>query len=171
MIIADSLNITQYLDSKFPERPLIPSNAVAFQSVFEMTFNRVVGPILGRMILPLAWRLLDERSRVFFCESRERWRGGKKAMKRWRPEVYITDKEWNTLKDALDDMAMLVDQGRSEPYIAGGEVPTRADLLILSGLASLKTCAPDKWEQEIVHWSGGRWARLWQVSEAWRGTP
>ncbi|KAF8501854.1 hypothetical protein BU17DRAFT_71959 [Hysterangium stoloniferum] len=171
VVVGDSLKITQYLDAKFPERPVIPSNSAALQAAFEATFNRTVGPTLGRIIIPLAWQMLDERSQAFFYEARERWCGDEKkmTMKRWRPEAYITDKEWNALKDAFDDIAASVDRLGHDPiYIAGGDEPTRADMIVLSCLALFKACAPEKWEQEVVHWGGGRWARLWRVSEPWR---
>lgn len=169
VLVADSLNIAEYLDAKYPDRPVFPREGRALQYAFEEAFNRIVGPHYWRMMLPLAWDILDERSRGHVYAKRERWHKNTMTVGQWRPEACITERDWESLKSGFDNLAIFLDKNSPDSlYVAGGSEPTRADMIIVSYLASIVVAAPDKWNREIRHWSRGRWERLWKASEPWR---
>ncbi|KAF8577827.1 hypothetical protein K439DRAFT_1639384 [Ramaria rubella] len=168
ILVTDSLNIAEYLEEKYPERPIFPKDGKALEYAFEETFNRIVGPPMWKMMLPLAWNILDERSQKYFCEKRERWNGSK-VLDKWCPEAHMTEKDWNALMHGFNTLAAILDMnGPSQKFVAGGTEPTRADLIIVSYLASIIVAAPEKWNEEVRHWSNGRWEKLWKLSEPWR---
>jgi glutathione S-transferase len=169
VLVTDSLNIAEYLDATYPDRPVFPREGRALQYAFEETFNRIVGPHFWRMMLPLAWGILDERSRGHVHEKRERWHKSRASLGQWRPEASITGKDWESLKGGFDKLAAFLNKNSPEMlYVAGGAEPTRADMIIVSYLASIVVAAPEMWNREVRHWSGGRWERLWKASESWR---
>ncbi|KAF8488122.1 hypothetical protein JB92DRAFT_1450842 [Gautieria morchelliformis] len=168
VVIMDSLAIAEYLDEKYPERPVLPKAGRALQYIFEETFKRIVGPHLGKLLLPPVWNILDERSQVYFRETRERWYGNGKPLEEWSPEGPIRDGHWALLKQGFDTLAMILDKnGPGVIYVAGGTEPTRADMIIVSHLAWLIATTPDDWER-VRLWNDGRWGRLWEISEPWR---
>ena len=169
VLVTDSLRIAEYLDAKYPDRPVFPKEGRALQYAFEEAFNRIVGPHYWRMMLPLAWSRLDERSQGHVHEMRERWQKSKMSWEHWRPEAYVTGKHWESLKSGFDKLGAFLDKNIPERvYVAGGSEPTRADMILVSYLACIIVTVPEKWDREIRHWSGGRWERLWKASESWR---
>ena len=169
IIVTDSLAIAEYLDAKYPERPVLPKEGIALQYIFEETFRRIVLPHLRKILIPLIWRILDERSQMYYRETRERWLGNGKTLEEWSPEGSVREGHWALLKTGFDTLAMILDKnGPGAAYVAGGTEPTRADMIIVAYLAWLIAAAPEDWENRVRHWNDGRWDRLWKISEPWR---
>jgi len=113
------------------------------------------------VLIPLAMDILDERSKVYFRATRELWYGRK--LEDFSPEGYVRDAQWEKIRVGFDQVASRLDKnGGNIDFVAGGNEPTRADLLIVSFLAWIMAVAPEEgWGQRVGHWNGGRWARLW----------
>jgi glutathione S-transferase len=171
VIVTDSLSIAEYLDAKYPERPVLPERGKALQYVFEDTFRRTVGQHLPKILVPLIWHILDERSQVYYRKTRERWyrTPGYGKLEDWSPEGPVREGHWALLKTGFDTLAMILDKnGPGVMYVAGGTEPTRADMIIVGYLAWLIAATPEDWENRVRHWNDGRWDRLWKISEPWR---
>lgn len=169
MIVTDSRAIAEYLDAKFPERPVLPKESMALQYIFEDTFTRIVRPHLRTILVPLIWHILDERSQLYYRETRERWFENGRSLEQWSPEGHVRESHWALIKGGFDTIAMILDKnGPDVTYVAGGTEPTRADMIIVAYLAWLIAATPEDWKNRVRHWHDGRWDRLWKASEPWR---
>ncbi|KIJ22629.1 hypothetical protein M422DRAFT_276913, partial [Sphaerobolus stellatus SS14] len=84
VVVIDSLKITEYLDEKFPERPVIPKKGRAFEYMFEQFFLATVASHISLPILPFAYDILEEKNKPYFKRTREARLG--KKMEDFSPE-------------------------------------------------------------------------------------
>ncbi|KAF8577825.1 hypothetical protein K439DRAFT_1639378 [Ramaria rubella] len=169
VVVTDSLAIAEYLEKKYPDRPVFPKGGKALQYTFEEAFNRIVFPHFGKILRPLAWQILDKPSQAYFRETRERWYGNGKILEEWSPEGPVREHDWALLQGGFDTLATLLDKnGKGVMYVAGGIEPTRADMIVVSHLAWIIAVAPEDWEKRVKYWNDGRWEKLWKMSEPWR---
>ncbi|KIJ39886.1 hypothetical protein M422DRAFT_780897 [Sphaerobolus stellatus SS14] len=73
-LVLMAINITHYLDEKFPERPAIAKNRRALEYLFEQTFfaNVTVLPHLDASTLPFVYAIIDEKNKPFFNRTKEK---------------------------------------------------------------------------------------------------
>ena len=167
VVIADSLAITEYLDSKYPDRPVFPKKGKALEYSFEECFNSIIRPRLGMLLFPPTWAILDDRGREYFRRTREHVFG--KTLEEMSPEGEVREGQWKALEAGYDQIAAIIEKnGPGVDYIAGGNEPTRADFILVSFLIWLKFILPDEWEKRGKQWSGGRWERLLKKTEEWQ---
>jgi glutathione S-transferase len=167
VVIADSLAIAEYLDEKYPDRPVFPKQGKALEYAFEEYFKSVVMPHLGQIMLPVTSTILDDRGSEYFQRTRAAWFG--KPLEQLSPEGEVRDGHWKAIEAALDKLAGLLEKnGPGVDYVAGGTEPTRADIIQLSFLLWVKVVLPDEWEKRFKHWNGGRWERLLRKTEEWQ---
>ena len=164
--IADSLAIAEYLDAKYPDRPVFPKKGKALEYAFEQCFNSIIRSHL-LFLLPSSCAILDDRGSEYFRQTRELLYG--KKLEELSPEGETREGHWRALEAAYDQMAAIIEKnGPGVDYVAGGNEPTRADIIILSYIVWLKTILPDEWEKRVKHWSDGRWERLSQKTKEWQ---
>ncbi|KAF8588672.1 hypothetical protein K439DRAFT_1629461 [Ramaria rubella] len=119
------------------------------------------------LLLPAVHAVLDERSKVYFRETREKWYN--KKLEEFSPEGPVRDAHWKALNEAFDQVAAIMEKnGPGVDFVAGGDEPTWADIFIVSYLAWIKAVLPDEWENRVKKWSGGKWATLMDKTEQWR---
>ncbi|KIJ39884.1 hypothetical protein M422DRAFT_257200 [Sphaerobolus stellatus SS14] len=168
VLIIDSLKIAEYLDEKFPERPVIPKKGKALEYAFEGFFGKTLGSSLLRPLLPFAADIQDEKGKPYFKNTREKWFGMK--LEEFSPEGSVRDAQWKELEKAYDKVAAVLDKnGPGVDFVAGGPEPTRADFILASFFIWIKSVAPEEWKKRgVEQWANGRWARLLKRTEEWQ---
>src|SRR6201996_4875354 len=75
--ISDTWNIAIYLEKKYPNPPLFPHGSLELQKFFKDRADELLAPssVFVPFIMPGTYDLLNEPSRIFFKETRERWYG------------------------------------------------------------------------------------------------
>ncbi|KIJ39495.1 hypothetical protein M422DRAFT_210415 [Sphaerobolus stellatus SS14] len=167
VLIVDSVNIAEYLDQKYPERPVMPNVGKALEFAVEALFTSTVWPLAVMPLLPFADQIQDERSQPYFRESRERV--FKKKIEEFSPEGPIRDSQWKALQEGLDKFAAVLDKnGPNIYFVRGGINPTFADFLLAARIRWIKTIAPEEWRKRgVEQWSNGRWGKLLKSLEPW----
>ncbi|GJJ15314.1 hypothetical protein Clacol_009590 [Clathrus columnatus] len=167
--ITDSWLIAEYLDEKFPDRPLFPKGSKGLQWSFHETIIKI--GIFGTisLIMPYIYGNLNETSQPHFRATRERYftkpltdTCPPKGSEEW-------DEIWKALEKAksririagLDELATSLDKNgllADNPYIMG-DVFSYADIVAASSLYTLPIVHPTEWEK-VREWNGGRWGQL-----------
>ena len=167
MTIADSLAIAEYLDEKYPNRPVFPKAGKALEYAFEEYFKSVLVPHIPMLLLLPSCIILDDRGSEYFRRTRELVFG--KKLEEFSPEGEVRDGQWKALEAGYDQIAAIIEKnGPDVDYFAGGSEPTRADIILVSFLIWIKIILPEDWEKRVKHWSGGRWERLLKKTEEWQ---
>ena len=162
-VIADSLAIAEYLDAKYPDRPVFPKKGKALEYAFEECFESIVRPHI-LFLYPSSRAILDDRGNEYFRRA-----VFDKELEEISPEGEVREGQWKALEAAYDRIAAIIEKnGPGVDYFAGGNEPTRADMILISFLIWLKTILPGDWEKRAKHWSGGRWERLLKKTEEWQ---
>lgn len=119
------------------------------------------------IMLPATCAILDDRGNAYFRQTRELWYG--KSLEQFSPEGEVREGHWKGLQTAFEKLAAILEKnGPGVDYVAGGNEPTRADIVHISFLLWIKVVVPDEWEKRVKHWSGGRWERLLKQTEEWQ---
>src|SRR6201996_3117345 len=94
--VSDTWNIAIYLEKKYPDPPLFPPSSVGLQKFFKDGASELLAPngVFVPFIMPGTYDLLNEPSRVFFKETREKWYGK-------RIEECLPAEESREMDDAL----------------------------------------------------------------------
>ncbi|KAF8577823.1 hypothetical protein K439DRAFT_1639376 [Ramaria rubella] len=168
-VIAESFEIAQFLDKHYPTpNQLIPPGTAALQMLYqEEVTNHLYRGALSRVFVPIVPSVLNEPSRVFWVESREKIFGKKldvlcpKGSEAW-------ETQFANAKTALDKFAALHDKNGPEGnlLVAGNEV-TFSDFAILTLLDTVALVTPEEWEK-VKTWNGGRWGKLKEHCSKWK---
>jgi glutathione S-transferase len=151
-VVADSWNITAYLDERYPDCPLFDSAAARAQALLiKYWTERTLHPLVTRMTISDIWRALHTKDQPYFRESREKRLGAKL-------EDVTADREHTRLRlrEALEPLrAMLADQ----PFICGS-APAYGDYIVFgmfmwargaSRFEALETSDPvHAWRQRML---------------------
>ncbi|MFN0314817.1 MAG: glutathione S-transferase N-terminal domain-containing protein [Burkholderiales bacterium] len=72
-IVSDSWRIAEYLDARYPRAPLFEGPQAKAQALFIKYWSeRVLHPLISRMVLKDVWMGLHEKDKAYFRESREK---------------------------------------------------------------------------------------------------
>jgi len=168
VVIPDSLRIVEYLEEKYPERPVFPKIGKALIYGFEVPVRVYIGRNINPFINHSVWLILDKRGQEYFRTTREKWDGGK--LEDESPKGPIRDGHWKALKEGFGKVAGILDKNGSEvDFVAGGSEPTFADFLIVAYLRWIKAILEDELEDNgFSQWDGGRWVKLLKRTEEWQ---
>ena len=162
--IADSLAIAEYLDAKYPDRPVFPKTGKALEYAFEEYFRSVLMPRIPVLFYIPLCGILDDRGSEYFQRNR-----GLVKLEELSSEGEVREGHWRALEAGYDQIAAIIEKNGSDvDYVAGGSEPTCADILIVSFLIWIKIIMPEEWEKRVKGWSGGRWERLLKKTEEWQ---
>jgi glutathione S-transferase len=121
-VVADSWKNACYLDERYPDKPLLGSEAARGAALLiKYWTERTLHPLVTRMCVADVWVGLHEKDKQYFRESREK-RLGKPL------EQVVADREDTRVKfqAALEPLrALLADQ----PFVCGGS-PAYADYIV-----------------------------------------
>ena len=165
--IADSLAIAEYLEAKYPDRPVFPKTGKALEYAFEEYIKSVLMPRIPTILFLPSCTILDDRGSEYFRRTTELIFN--KKLEEFSPEGEVREGHWKALEAAYDQIAAIIEKnGPGVDYVAGGSEPTRADILLVSFLIWIKIVLPEEWEKRVKDWSGGRWERLLKKTEEWQ---
>ncbi|KAJ3553872.1 hypothetical protein NM688_g3391 [Phlebia brevispora] len=153
-IMCDSFSIVRYLEKTYPNTPtLLPKGTLALHKTFSLAFNKVHGSTFDLVVYPV-WRILNERSQVFFRTTRERIIGPL--------EDVCDDASWENAEKAWSELdSWLKLNGEGLDNMVMGDRVCYADLQIASCLMWAKNsldAESAEWKR-ICGWNGGKWKR------------
>jgi len=153
IFVTDSWKIAEFLEEKFPAPPIFPSGTIDKQKqVVEKMTNEILVPLLPAL-LTCSYHLLNEASKSYFRETRER---------DFNMNMDDTCTE-ASLKSALATAKEKYGQflrGLPEfgPYIFGQQV-VYADMILASILNWMKAVAEPELYSEVKDWDNGTWGK------------
>lgn len=165
--ITDSLLITEYLDKKYPQRPVFPQQGKALIYAFEDCWTQETRAFIAPIIRPATPLILDERGREYYVNTRERWFG---KIAETSPPGPVRDAHWQGLHGGLTKIAKILDHnGPGVAFAAGGSGPTRADFIMTATLLCLRAVLGNEWQERgIEKWHDGRWGKLLKDTQDWQ---
>ncbi|KAF8526698.1 hypothetical protein JB92DRAFT_2783896 [Gautieria morchelliformis] len=168
VVVSHTLPIAEYLDERYPARPLFPPGTKPLLTLYDEHFKQRIDPLFPPLIVPHTLSILPERDKAYFRETRERWLGCK--LEEISPPGSKRDTQWEKLKEELEALAGLhtdlSGDGEGKLFVLGDQV-SRSDFVLIGYFIWMACVNPDGWET-IKTWSGGKWKRLWDASEVWR---
>lgn len=122
-VVSDSFAIAEYLDTAYPERPLMAGPQAAALTNFVRQWAQItLTPIVMRGIMPELFAAVAEQDKAYFRESREK-RFGKKLEEIAAPIEEVRAE----MKSALHPLRLALG---SAPYLCGNE-PGFADYVVM----------------------------------------
>lgn len=121
--VCDSWKIAQYLDQRYPERPLFDSPQARSEALLiKYWVEGMLHPRVSRMIVADIWRALHPKDQAYFRESREKRYGC--SLEEW-----VADREQtrDAFRASLEPLRAML---RDQPFIAGA-APAFADYILL----------------------------------------
>ncbi|KAF8515793.1 hypothetical protein BU17DRAFT_93209 [Hysterangium stoloniferum] len=166
IVITDSLAIAEYLDAKYPGRPVLPKKGTDLEPAFEKFFERVVDEPLTTVMLGPTLEIQDAQSKPYWARTRRDWYDLNPS--EISPEGPVREGHWKEVEKGFDSLAELVGGDNPGQWAAGGNEPTRIDFIIVAWLIWVKVVSPDEWEKRVKPLNGGRWNNLLKRTEAWQ---
>ncbi|KAI4527142.1 hypothetical protein K525DRAFT_232458 [Schizophyllum commune Loenen D] len=159
--ITDCHEIARYLDKTYPDKPLLfPHNTSGLQHVFTDTMFQKVAFAFFPAILEHGFKIFNERTQVYFRETREKI-FGKKLEEIWGDEVAVKKAKADG-KEGLKWVEAMVKENGDTALFLLGDSPVDADFAIASVFQWIKKGYPAMWE-ELKGLNGGRWARFMEA--------
>jgi glutathione S-transferase len=153
--ITDSWTIATFLEERHPEPPAFPNGSLEEQTKLGLMAR---GAILAPLLLPLmrnSFWTINEASRPYFRETKERYLG--KKMEEMCPGGELrTTLEIAKMRSEEFLKSFPSDAG---PYLYGENV-TYLDFVVASIFLWLKSVAEEELWPECKQWSHGRWKQL-----------
>ncbi|KAG8954442.1 hypothetical protein FRC04_011769 [Tulasnella sp. 424] len=166
-LVVDSHVIAEYLDSQYPQRPLLPECTKAFQAMFGEWARTNILPHLVQLVAPQVPQVLDDLGAEYHIRTREKLFGRKLT------EMGIGEERAKSLA-ALEKVLATLD-GHISLNGGGdflmGSTPSYADFILCASFMWMKrvpTTQDPGFEtvfDVIKDWHGGRWERLHMWSE------
>lgn len=155
--ISESAAIVKYLDKTYPQTPvLFPKGTDAFQAIFVRWCGVEVSNNVHDVVVAAVWKILPERSQVFFRTTREA-NHGKKL------EDILGEEEWRATEEGFRrlDKFLAVNGAGADELVMGDQV-CFADIQIASILVWAKRSLGEDSEawKRICSWNGGKWKRI-----------
>ncbi|KXN74741.1 hypothetical protein CONCODRAFT_14510, partial [Conidiobolus coronatus NRRL 28638] len=139
-IVFDSLEIGKYLDEKYPENSLNPSNSDLDNLIED--YNTRIAFNAFRNAIPDLLPLLDAKSQKYFRESREK-------MLNMTLEEFAGDREANTQQYHSD--VKKIDELLSASKFLNGYKPLIHDYILAARIQFFKTISPRTYEDLIIN--------------------
>jgi len=134
MVVSDSWKIAEYLDERYPQRPLFDSAQARSEALLiKFWIERTIHPFITRMGVGDFMSTLHEKDKAYFRQTREKRFG-------MPIEQFMQDRDQTRdgFRDALEPLrAMLAEQ----PYVAGNS-PGYADYIVFGILQWMRCGSP-----------------------------
>jgi len=163
-IVSDSLTIAEYLDSTYPDKPIIPRGANVLMTTFEPTYCDVA---YGKAVLFVVARTLaiqNESSREYFINTRLEMLGESS----WEVVEKNAEQKWEDLKNGLDEVDKWYQKSGGKWIM--GDTFSFADMVVACRTMWWNTILDDEKREELHSLNGGRWARVLAAVNAECGT-
>ena len=134
MIVSDSWKIAEYLDERYPQKPLFDSAQARSEALLiKFWIERTIHPFITRMGVGDFMSTLHEKDKAYFRQTREKRFG-------MPIEQFMQDRDQTRegFRTALEPLrAMLAEQ----PYVAGNN-PSYADYIVFGILQWMRCGSP-----------------------------
>lgn len=134
-VVNDSWAIALYLDERYPDRPRLfeGPQALALTSLLRHWTERVLHPLLLKVIIPDVFKSLHEKDKAYFRESREKRFGVALEDFAVPSDIGIAE-----LRRALAPLRAALE---AQPFIAG-KAPAFADYVVFGAFQWARTVSP-----------------------------
>ncbi|KIY67226.1 hypothetical protein CYLTODRAFT_454635 [Cylindrobasidium torrendii FP15055 ss-10] len=157
--ISGTLAIAEYLEEQYPGAPTLFPEPARVRALVSALDSAVQTDVLAlKFIIPRAYGILNERSAVFFRETREKRFGC--AIEEIEPQGAKKAEAWGSAREGLDGYAVTF-YPHGQRFMLGDSL-TYADIFMAGRLKWAQVVFGEDSEEwkEMRTWSGGRWARL-----------
>jgi glutathione S-transferase len=133
-VVSDSWKIALYLESRYPGKPLFGCDESRALALFVKHWvERVVHPLVVRIVVRDVWERLHDQDKTYFRESRE-----KRFGMPLDEVIRQRDQTAARLREALDPARAALD---SQPFLCG-QSPAFADYIFFSALQWARCASP-----------------------------
>lgn len=157
--IADSINIANYLDAKYPQKnQLLPNGSRATQEAFQEARKRIVVERLAPIMIQQAAKILNPRSEKYFRRTREAILGRK--LEDMFDSNAGRDAQWDKVQEGYSIIASWLSKNDRSMFFMG-EALSYADIINAASLLWVKAefgSESEEWHR-ILGWQDGWWAR------------
>ncbi|TFK52681.1 hypothetical protein OE88DRAFT_1627746 [Heliocybe sulcata] len=156
--ISDSQEIAEYLDATYPSTPLLfPKGTLALQIAFQEAFTTAALLNLFAPLLQESVTVLNEKSAVYFRQTRETTYG--KKLEEFSPYGAVRDEHWAKTKTGFSTVAGWIK--KSGGTFVMGDTPSYADLSTAAWLLWVRQVrgAGSADFKAIQAWDGGFWGQ------------
>ncbi|KAJ4001469.1 hypothetical protein F5050DRAFT_1408491 [Lentinula boryana] len=185
VILSNTNNISEYLESRYPSPAVFPAGSRALQSLFAHYIQEVFAKPLLPIMVPISHQQLSDRN------QRHLRNNPSSLSAAYNPQGYSSsnplplgpqrEQAWLAVKEQFDfiDTIMAKNAGDGDGIVVMGREVSYADFVLcsillwigqlllprleqlLNPLSCVVHIAPQDWAR-VQNWNGGRWARLWE---------
>ncbi|KAG0246347.1 hypothetical protein B0O80DRAFT_122810 [Mortierella sp. GBAus27b] len=142
--LLDSLKIAEYLEEKYPDRPLIfgasPSEK-KLQLFFQSYVQAKLHPAIQRLVFSGMYEMQDSDNALYFRTSREKSLG--------TPHDKIPGDRNKNLREIKENLGIIRDALQSSDWIYGDQ-PGWADFVLGSSFSWFHACAPENFKDAVL---------------------
>ncbi|KAF9039155.1 hypothetical protein BJ165DRAFT_367820 [Panaeolus papilionaceus] len=163
--MCDSLDILEYLEKTYPDRPtLFPNNTKGLHLAFQEGIMHTGFAALFPFIIPAEVPAFSPRSKEYFCRTRFESFGV--PVEELAPKGEEAVKEWVKFKAGLEILSKWYEVTDDAGPFLMGNILGWGDIAMASWIIWIKAIYENdqKWK-DIAGWSGGRWVKLLEAVE------
>ncbi|KAI6012639.1 hypothetical protein F5J12DRAFT_543642 [Pisolithus orientalis] len=154
-LVTDSLEIAEYLEKTYPQKPIFPNKSRGLIRAFDTAVISLLRPGVKLPIVRTS-EILDERSAEYYITTREAT--FKEKFTEFSPEGPKRDENWAILERMFNASQEWYDKEVGKWLM--GDVFSYADIIIAAVLFWFKRVLHDDEWEKIASWHDGRWAKL-----------
>ncbi|KAF9353952.1 hypothetical protein BGX26_008287 [Mortierella sp. AD094] len=142
--LPDSLAIAEYLEEKYPDRPLLFGQSLSeknLQLFFQSYVQSRIHPAIQRMVFQGMYDMQDDDNAHYFRTSREKSSG--------RPYQEIAGDRNENLRELRENLGLIHTALRSGNWILGDH-PGWADFVLASSFVWFNSCSPNDFKEGIL---------------------
>ncbi|KAG0369794.1 hypothetical protein BC939DRAFT_196589 [Gamsiella multidivaricata] len=142
--LPDSLAIAEYLEEKYPDRPLLFGKSPSeknLQRFFESYVQSKIHPAIQRMVFQDMYDMQDAENAHYFRMSREKSSG--------RPYQEIAGDRNANLRELKENLGLIHTALRSGGWILGAQ-PGWADFVLMASFVWFNACSPKDFKEGIL---------------------
>ncbi|KAH7869707.1 uncharacterized protein C8R40DRAFT_1073843 [Lentinula edodes] len=167
VILSNTNNISEYLESTYPSPAVFPAGSRALQSLFVHYIQEFFAKPLLPIMVPMSHQHLSDRSqrhlRNYPSSLSAAYNPQGHSSSHPLPSGPQREQAWLAVKEQFDfiDAIMAKNTGDGDGIVVMGREVTYADFALCSVLLWIVRIAPQDWVR-VRNWNGGRWERLWE---------
>ncbi|KAJ9647516.1 hypothetical protein H2204_000145 [Knufia peltigerae] len=167
--VCGTLPIARALDTCFPPpnwKVLFPFQQSDKQTEeVQRCITRAVG-VARRLILPRVPKVLDERGRKYFVDTRTTW-FGVEALDELGPKSETEATQlWVEMTRELESITNMLSKGKGGGPFINGDVPSYPDFIVVAFLAWFQR-VDEQASERLLEFGNGELQRLWHACKPW----
>ncbi|KAF9175098.1 hypothetical protein BGX21_007727 [Mortierella sp. AD011] len=141
--LLDSLAIAEYLEEKYPDRPLLFGSPAEkkLQLFFQSYIQARIHPAIQRLVFEGMYNMQDDENALYFRASREKSAG--------QPYQEIPGDRNENIKEIRENLGLIHNVLKSGDWIMGDH-PGWADFVLASSFMWFSSCSPNDFKEGIL---------------------